>query len=142
MTIIAWDGKTLAADKAASNCGWQNTVTKIFRVPGGIVGFSGDSDAAHDLLAWFRAGRAVAGYPKCQTGESRASAIFISQEGQLMAYDKSPNPNIYEQPFYAMGSGRDYALAAMYLGFDARKAVEVACAMDNDCGRGIDTIEL
>lgn len=142
MTVIAWDGKTLAADKAASNCGWKNTVTKIYSVPGGMVGFSGDSDAAHDLLEWFRAGRVAANYPKCQSSDSRASAVFISETGQLMVYDKSANPNLYEQPFYALGSGRDYALATMYLGFDARRAVEVACAMDSDCGNGIDTLTL
>jgi hypothetical protein len=30
----------------------------------------------------------------------------------------------------------------MYLGFDAVKAVEVACALDNGCGNGIDALTL
>lgn len=142
MTVVCWDGKTLAADKKATNCGWANTVTKIHRVPGGIVGLSGDGDAARDLLEWFRAGRVPADYPKCQQSDNRGSAFFIDESGQIWSYDKTVNACPYEQPFCAMGSGRDYALAAMYLGFDARRAVEVACALDNDCGNGIDALEL
>jgi hypothetical protein len=142
MTIIAWDGKTLAADKSATNCGWSNTVTKVYRVPGGLVAFSGDADAAMDLLAWFQGGRVPSDYPACQKTDDRGSAFFVDNDGALWTYDKSVNPQRYEQRFAAMGSGRDYALAAMYLGFDAVRAVEVACALDNDCGNGIDALEL
>ena len=41
-----------------------------------------------------------------------------------------------------MGHGRDFTLAAMHLGHDARTAVEVACALDAFCGCGIDTLTL
>ena len=54
MTIIAWDGKTLAAGKASTNCGYRRTCTKIFRVPGGLVGFAGNGSRAMALLEWFR----------------------------------------------------------------------------------------
>ena len=64
MTIIAWDGKTLAADKAASNCGYLRTVTKIYRVPSGLVGFAGDGSRAFALLQWFRDGCDPAKYPR------------------------------------------------------------------------------
>lgn len=142
MTIIAWDGKTLAADKAATNAGFANTVTKIYRIPGGLVGFAGDGDSALDLLAWFKAGMVAADYPACQKGDNRASAIFIDDERRIWGYDKSPNAQLNEQPFAAMGCGRDYALAAMYLGKTASEAVQVACALDAYCGNGIDTLEL
>jgi hypothetical protein len=42
----------------------------------------------------------------------------------------------------AFGSGRDYAEAAMFLGCDAKRAVEVACQFQTDCGNGIDTLRL
>jgi ATP-dependent protease HslVU (ClpYQ) peptidase subunit len=47
-----------------------------------------------------------------------------------------------EDPFIAFGAGRDYAMAAMHLGCDAHRAVEVACVFDTGCGMGIDTLEL
>lgn len=39
MTIIAWDGKTLAADKRGTVAGMAYTVTKIHRLPDGLVAF-------------------------------------------------------------------------------------------------------
>ena len=116
MTCIAWDGKTLAADKMSCSVGYGYTVTKIYRLAnGGIVGFSGDGDGAMALLAWLNSPRDAAAYPLGQSIECQR---------------------------YAMGHGRDFALAAMHLGKSAREAVEVACALDVFCGNGIDTLEL
>lgn len=142
MTVIAWDGKTLAADRAATNCGYRRTLTKIFRVPGGMVGFAGDGSRAMALLEWFRNGRHPAAYPDFQRGDDAVGCIFIGERGENLGYLHTPHPEIHLDSFDAIGSGRDYALAAMHLGCDARRAVEVACALDNGCGNGIDTLEL
>lgn len=142
MTVIAWDGKTLAADKAATSVGFSNTVTKIYRVPAGLVGFAGNGDAAMQLLRWFREGMKPEDWPECQKGDSRADAIFINKDAQVFGFGSSPWPQRNENVQNAMGSGRDYALAAMHLGYDSRRAVEVAIALDNDCGCGIDTLEI
>jgi ATP-dependent protease HslVU (ClpYQ) peptidase subunit len=143
MTVIAWDGKTLAADKQNTSAGHATTVTKIHRVPGGLVGFTGNAGHANALLTWFREGRNPADWPK-KGGEDSAGVMFVTDDGELRGYsgDDGPNYVLYEDKFVAFGAGRDYALAAMYLGSDARRAVEVACALDNSCGMGIDTLEL
>lgn len=143
MTCIAWDGKTLAADKAGTNSGYRRTVTKIYRVPDGLVGFAGDASRAMALLQWFRGGRVIADYPEFQKdAEAAVGCIFISKDGESYSYLYTPYPELREDRFDSIGSGRDYALAAMYLGHDSRKAVEVACALDNGCGNGIDTLTL
>ena len=47
MTTIAWDGKTLAADKLASYGELRTTVTKIFRLSdGSLVGGAAKFDPA------------------------------------------------------------------------------------------------
>lgn len=142
MTCIAWDGKTLSADRASTNCGYRRTVTKIFCVPGGLVGFAGDEGIAMEMLEWFRAGRDPLTFPKSQQCDDPAGVIFISNDGVSLSYSKTPYPATHIDKFDAIGSGRDYALAAMYLGHDSRRAVEVACALDNGCGNGIDTLPL
>lgn len=143
MTVIAYKDGVLAADKAATWAGYRNTVTKIHRVPGGLVALCGDGDCALELLQWFRDGRVIADWPKAQRDkDDRGSAVFIDSDGRCLTYDKTPYPQHNEQPFYSIGSGRDYALAAMHLGHDARRAVEVACALDINCGNGIDTLTL
>lgn len=142
MTIIAWDGKTLAADKAATNCGYLRTVTKIYRVPSGLVGFAGDGSRAFALLQWFRDGCDPAKYPAFQASDDAVGCLHIGLDGRASGYSHTPFPEFHEDRFDAIGSGRDYALAAMYLGHSAERAVEVAVALDNGCGNGIDTLEL
>lgn len=137
MTIVAWDGKTLAADKQSTNVGYGHTITKIFRVPGGRVGFSGAASHSLALLQWFKDGRDPLTYPK---HDDPAGALFLPDEGGAWGYG-GPYPEKYEDKFIAQGCGRDYALAAMYLGKSAREAVEVACALDVNCGCGIDVLE-
>lgn len=141
MTVIAWDGKSLAADKAATSVGYARTVTKIFEIPDGLVGFAGDGDRCLELLNWFKTGCDPTKYPK-DLGDTGSSAMVIRKDGTCWSYGKLPYPQICEDKFDAMGAGRDYALAAMYLGHDARKAVEVACALDVTCGNGIDVLTL
>lgn len=141
MTCIAWDGKFLAADKAATSAGYRRTVTKVYRVPGGAVGFSGDGDWALLLLEWFRAGRDPDAYPACQKDDA-VTVFFATDAGELLIYGKTPHPQRSEDAFDAGGSGRDYALATMHLGWDARRAVEVASRFDNNCGNGIDVIQV
>ena len=142
MTIIAWDGKTLAADKASTSVGYARTVTKIFRVPEGLVGFAGCAEHAMQLLEWFMASRPSGEFPKRAKDEECAGALFIGNDGVCWGYGATPYPERVEERFDAIGCGRDYALAAMHLGHDARHAVEVACALDVNCGKGIDTLSL
>jgi ATP-dependent protease HslVU (ClpYQ) peptidase subunit len=143
MTVIAWDGKTLAADKQCTSSGYATAVTKIFRVNDGLVGFAGSPTHGMALLDWIKAGRNLDTWPASRDPGSTADILFINNEGKIFEYSGTggPYPEPCEESFIAMGSGRDYALAALYLGHGARRAVEVACALDVFCGKGIDTLE-
>lgn len=142
MTVIAWDGKTLAADKRGTVAGMAYAVTKIHRLPDGLIAFSGGGSHAAELLNWFNGARDPATYPRCDD-DGGAGSVRISADGKIFMYSApNPFPERIESLFFARGSGRDYAMAAMYLGCDARRAVEVACEFDVNCGNGIDTLEL
>lgn len=142
MTCIAWDGETLAADKRAVNNGFKGgTVTKIHRWDGGLCAFAGDFDVGMFLVQWLRDGATPEKYPP-QQGKNAASFLVVYADGRTVRYETTPVPLPFENRQQAMGSGRDYALAAMHLGCDARRAVEVACALDTSCGNGIDTLAL
>lgn len=140
MTVIAWDGKVLAGDKQASCAGVASTVTKVHKVPGGIVGFAGHADTIGDMLVWFKGNRESEFPPSAKDGAT--SALFVADDGKVLIYCSGPNPMPEAEKFYAIGAGRDYALAAMHLGFGAKKAVETACALSTTCGRGIDVLRL
>lgn len=144
MTVIAWDGRTLAADKRMSWNGYPATTTKISRAPNGaLIGGTGDSDAIAALRKWYLDGAVPADYPNntCD-GDYRARLLVITPTGQITVYLADPVPVTLDDKCFAVGSGADFALAAMHLGHSAKKAVEVACALDTGCGNGIDTLRL
>jgi hypothetical protein len=142
MTVIAWDGKTLAADKMSCSAGYGYTVTKVYRLrDGSIAAFCGDGDGATALLAWLEAARNPSEYPQAQK-DNDTSALVISGDGSVWSYGKTPYPQRIECSMYAMGHGRDFAIAAMHCGKTAREAVELTCRLDVFCGNGIDTLEL
>lgn len=138
MTVIAWDGRTLAADKRANYNGHARTVTKIFRLDAHrLVAFAGDAANACALVEWLRdPDRKAADFPK----HDHTHAYVVHSDGTTECYEGDAYPVPITERYFAGGAGRDYALAALYLGCDARRAVEVACALDIYCGNGIDVL--
>lgn len=137
MTVIAWDGKTLAADRRATSCGLARTVRKIERYKGFLLGMSGDHAVAAEMLKWFTCG----GDFPAKAREDVATLLVVDHSG-VRLFTTGPEPMVVLDPHMAIGSGRDYALMAMHLGKSAREAVELACLFDVDCGNGVDTLEL
>ena len=143
MTVIAWDGKSLCADKRATSSGLVFTVTKIFRTDLGLVGVDGTYDVGLRLLKWLESGADPKEYPDCQKDNDRYTyMLLITPKGEIMRYEREPVPYRVEEPFHASGGGRDFALCAMHLGKTSREAVEIACRFDNGCGNGVDELFL
>ncbi len=145
MTIIAWDGKRLAADKRATHIGNPSTTTKIFRLrDGSIGGMSGDADTGRALIQWYNEGSDPTKFPvnRDSNGCCHAVLLIITPDKTIHQLQRTPFLITFEDKFAALGSGRDYALAAMYLGCNAIEAVNVATALDVDCGNGVDVLEL
>lgn len=142
MTTIAWDGKTLAADKRSS-CGTLIvTTTKIRRVGAALVGWTGDQDAGELMAKWFADGADPAKWPEHQKDKEMWSRLIVVDASGARFYERLPVAIAVEDRFAAWGSGRDFAYAAMYLGESARKAVEIACVFDSGSGNGIDELSL
>lgn len=141
MTVIAFDGHTLAADKrAVSGGGIARTVTKIERHGDCLLAITGDWDTGAEMREWFKAGAKPADFPP-KAREDKASLIVIDQDG-IHHYACGPHAMLVEDQRCSWGSGRDFAEATMYLGNDARTAVEVACLFQTDCGNGVDALVL
>ncbi len=136
MTVIAWDGKALAADRRAVNCGLARTVCKIERVKGALVGMSGDHGVAAEMLKWFTSG----GEFPAKARDDIATLMVVDHIGVCL-YTTGPEPMRVLDNHMAIGSGRDYALMAMHLGKTAKEAVELACLFEINCGNGVDVLE-
>lgn len=146
MTVIAWDGKVLAADRMSTIGGTpiHESTPKVqrLRAPNGrqaLIGFSGNSAFKASYLNWMAGGEE----PALKQGEDMKWAIILIQEPRWVWY-RSDTANRWDlfgaMSYWAIGSGCDYALGAMEHGASAREAVKIASRLDNQCGMGVDVV--
>lgn len=140
MTVIAWDGTTLAADRRSTNAGLIRTVKKIFRVDNKLIGCAGSLSSCMELLNWAHEGFDPKKFPACQRDADDWASMLMIEEGRVYKFERGPIPAEFHDPFVAIGSGRDFAIAAMHCGKSAEEAVEIASLYQCDCGNGVDTL--
>lgn len=138
MTTIAWDGKSLAADRLVV----QGGAIVLYRpklVKAGTRGWfavTGDLADSQALLDYFDGG---------DRPTFSASAALCWIDGELFEFDEATIPIRYEKPDrvrLAIGSGAKWALAAMDFGADARDAVRYAAKRDTCTGGRIDVVHI
>lgn len=136
MTTCAWDGKTLAADTRGTVGGFPFTKTKAYRLKDGrLYAGSGDAEDCAAVRIWLETGGEK---PKVEN----FVGMVIGADGSIWRYEDKLVPFQINQPFHAIGSGRDYAIAAMHMGKSAIEAVELACLYDVYTGAPITELSL
>lgn len=140
MSVIAYDGKTVAADKQATCMGLRLTATKIKTLLSGeVLAWTGEQDSGEMMAAWYADGADPKKWPSCQNDKDLwCRLIVFGTDGKVKTYERQPVAFAMEDATMAWGSGRDYAIGAMAKGADALEAVQIACRFDNGCGMGID----
>lgn len=143
MTVIAWDGRRLAADKRISFAsGSPKIATKIWkgREVGELLGICGNADVSQELRAWYMNGAEPTAFPA--SARSAIGELIVFTKDRVSSYVAGPYATVFECANATFGSGGECARTAMYLGCDAVRAVEIACHFRGDCGGGIDVLEL
>src|SRR4051794_29428634 len=139
MTTIAWDGTSLAGDRRGNSAGMAYEMTKVRRAADGrLLAFCGDIGVGVLMLDWLERGGPR---PAQQDTDRWVTLLEIDASGACWCHGRDARWQI-EQPFFAVGSGRDFALAAMALGRSALEAVELAARFDTSTGNGIDVLRL
>lgn len=131
MTTIAYcDGK-LAADAQSTSCGViTGGVMKIGRRQDGtLCGATGDAAFNYLFVQWVIGGEQGEA-PKIPTdgdGDATAGGFIIRPDGQVWFHEiGGAFPMTGE--YFAWGSGREFAMGAMFAGATAYGAVEAAVA--------------
>lgn len=141
MTVIAWDGSHMAGDKRTNFGGLHATTTKVQRINGCLVGCAGNTAQIAEMHHWFAQGAKREDFPAMQRDVKECVTMMVVEpSGRILQYENTPDPIVIENRFWAIGSGRDFAMAAMFLGQGASHAAEVACALDLGCGNGVDVL--
>jgi len=143
MTTVAYKDGVMAADRAISGGGHIGTTRKVTRrkSDGSLIGFCGTVSVCQRWVEWFLAGeRGTA--PTLGTDEDSASQIMVVRpDGTVENHDRYGKA-MFEAPYYAMGSGADYALGAMAFGASARQAVASSIKHDHCSGYGVQFVKL
>jgi ATP-dependent protease HslVU (ClpYQ) peptidase subunit len=142
MTIIVWDGKTLAADRQATCGNLARSMRKISRYGDILIGGAGTRSAVDAVMNWVLKGCVAQDFPKLSSvpAERDVSLWVINKNGTIRKFEDSPFPMVYDDNVFAEGSGRDFAYGAMAMGANAIQAVEIACRFDVTCGGGVDVL--
>lgn len=139
MTTIIWDGKTLVGDKQATYGTTAVLVTKVFKVCRNkqtfLFGCSGDSDQCKAYSDWAHA--------LCDKPEfTDLQIICINQQKEIFVTNQRLLWSKINKPYWAIGSGCDYAIAAMACGKTAEVAMAIATSLDIYTGLGFDKVTL
>lgn len=145
MSVIAWDRAHIASDRQATQCDMRRPVQKLFQVDGDVLGMTGQESGIFTMLEWWKHGALPATYPKQQEDNERWNLMIVANVDGVVVYEQSPFPyklDPEETPFFAWGSGRDYAMGAMGAGASAMDAVRITNKFCVNCGMGVDAYGL
>lgn len=142
MTVIAWDGKILAADRQINTGELKHAGTKIKRLDTGeVAAWNGIIDAGLILLDWYENGARPKDFPFDPKDEAMTDLVIASANG-VKWYCQSPHPHHTSDGVMAWGSGALAASAILRTGAGAIRAVEITCEVSNSCGLGVDYYEV
>lgn len=146
MTVIAWDGRFVAADRMAVVSG--NTmvrIRKLRRFDDTVIGGSGSTSNIGEVFEWFSAGADPEKYPAVQRTADWAPvmAFRVGDPQYFVRYEQSPYPTRFDgPPFFATGSGCEFAFGALACGKNAIEAVRITNSLTNLCGMGVQWVDL
>lgn len=129
MTTVAWDGTTLAGDTQGVINGYTLARTqKIFRLANGaLFGGSGRYEDILEARDWLDHPE---GPKPAIAADDGFSCLLVTPEGGVFRLESRLMCSPIYEPYAAVGSGRDFALAAMALGRTAAQAVVLAMQFD------------
>jgi hypothetical protein len=134
MSTLAWDGRSLAADRQC--CGqYRARTTKLWRLRNGsLFGGAGMMEQILAARVWLEEG---GDKPE---GLDDFNGILIESGRAYHLEARLIRERIVER-CHAVGSGSPFAITAMALGKTAREAVLIAARFDPRTGGGVDVLE-
>ncbi len=145
MTVVVWDGVTLATDRAATDGAAKWATEKAWyhgqdedRI---IVSGAGPLKSILYMREWCKEGCIIDHFPVSQLTHP-CHFIVVSQVDGLYRYEDSHIRIMHGYEPCAFGEGRDVAHGALAMGATAQQAVEAANQFSAHCGLGVEEYRL
>lgn len=103
--------------------------TKVFRARGHLIGFAGSLSDIRPLVEWYRKRPEKRGEPP----PTDDTEMLILEPGKLSSWTRSDGFCDLDGETFAIGAGKQIALAALEMGADARKAAQLAVKYSAKC---------
>lgn len=139
MSVIVWDGVTLASDSDMNDGQVKVPFEKIWREGQRLCGVVGPVSDCLKLRAWVKEGSIPDKYP---TISPDAYLVIVYPNGELTRFTASGIPIATFHKRLALGTGRDFAYGAMFMGASAEDAVRAAIKYSASCSGEVRTLKL
>lgn len=141
MTTIAVRDGYLAADTIVSYASFNNGETvKIAACGDFYVALSGAAFLRFELEAWAWEGCPADAVPTLlMENKGKFGAVFLRRDGKVFEFDEGYLMPVHA-PYYAIGSGSQFALGAMAHGANAYGAVKAAGCHDKSTGGDVSLV--
>ena len=140
VTIVAWDGKVLATDSAATDGAtqWETEKAWYHTCDEGkvILSGAGPLQTILQMRDWFMNGALHKNFPNAQLTPQFCHFIVVNHNG-LCRYEQGPIPIDHGYYKCAFGEGKDFAMGAFDMGANASTAVQIAIDHSVHCGLGV-----
>lgn len=142
MTVIATDGKTVAADTQSLFGSEERALRRAQKIvaEGGLVfGVAGVAGMRKHVIKWYLDGADPHNVPPSHKSDGWTLMVVHPGGRVTVCNDDSPYPSDVDPPF-AIGSGDRVAQTAMLCGKSPAEAVALAIKMLTTCGGEVDVI--
>lgn len=144
-TIVAVKGCMLSDSKVTLGKGYSYPATKIVKAKGMLVGAAGHAGDCSRFLDWAQDGFTIKSRPKfdCASGhEDAIDGLIVKEDGIYYFCPEYPFPERINADFYAIGSGSKAARAAMLMGAEPERALEIAMQVDDFSGPPVQILRI
>jgi hypothetical protein len=137
MTTIVATARGMAGDTFVYSQASGYYTQKIVRVGDSLIGCAGPSTLCQQFINWRVKGLKGPVWSLNDPFE----ALILDKTG-IYVFTTASVPDRVKTPFFAIGSGRQYALGALASGASLRASVVVACKFDPYSKEPIETFKL
>ena len=138
MSVVVWDGVTLACDSDMNDGQVKLPFEKIWQKGKHLYGVVGVISECVKLKTWVRNGCILDWFP--QVSPETALIIVSLPDGIVTRYTVSTTP-ISHTGKIALGTGRDFAYGAMFMGGSAEDGVRAAIKYSASCSGEVITLK-
>jgi len=138
MTVIVATRDAMYSDSMCSVGDTSYPCEKIFRFRDELVGTAGNVRSIEKFMRWYKGGRSK----MLELEADDQFAIMVLNKRGIFVYIDCSMEDRVTRDFHSVGSGSREALAAMFAGADPKRAIEIACKVNNWCDTPVQAFSL